>query len=1129
MDSFTLKNVNGKIRLTFDGHVYGYSNPIGNTGCRWSCPVKTCPAHLNTNKAKDRIIGGDFNHTCEKNSPKSSPSTPRSEQEKANTNKTANMTPATDVTPKVSQPNTSIRGSSQTPAIVLPTQTQPDGSSGSGSSSSTPQLQNSSQNSDPNEKQNDLLNQRNAAIDTIVSKEIRNDELRAELEEARSLITSLQNTIQTLEAAWEVDRNELNNLRKQIASTPNNQRVKLTIVGDSHVHNLEPILRKLFPSKYDVKCYAKSGSGVEGAEPTLSIPSLSTSLSADLDASLSSLALSSDSDDDGDSDGGNIACLPGNSNSLSLSNGRISHRISPFPKCLSCIHLNAQSLSAHMHEIRTLIDNADLHAILISESWLKPSISDSLVNISGYTLVRHDRLVRRGGGVAMYIRNDLTHKVLVRSTAASSQDDKIIEFMAVELVVRSIKILLTVVYKPPKANQLDELYDLIVSVIPQYEHIILMGDFNINLLDSNSSVATRFAETMTSYNLTVLPSAPTHHSPNHPSSLLDLSIVSRSEKVMMYEQIPAPGVSHHDLLLLSYSVKVPKYPPQMITYRNIKSINMDNFSEVLDGQDWRAVESDNDLNVKVTLLNEKLIKVFDRFAPVKKARATRAPIPWMTPAIRSSMRERDKLCIRYRHTRSQESLQAYKSLKNRTNYMVRKAQSSFARGILHGGPKSTWKKLNSVGLGNVKSLSPISIDLNQLNDFFVSVVPSPCSILKTTVLERLENEPVPVSLAADVKFDFEEVSAENVRKAILSIKSKAPGYDGVDLVMVKMSLSSLLPTITHVFNVSLTTGRFPDFWKFSNVVPLNKVGNPSSCADYRPISLLPLLSKGLEKIVVQQILSFVETHNIVDPYQSGFRRFHSTTTALVKVTNDIRGALDEKKVTLLALLDMSKAFDSVDFDILLKTLEKLHFSENALSWIGSYLRGRQQRIFCEGRVSDWRPIRSGVPQGSVAGPLLFALYISTAQNVFRHCRYHIYADDVQIYLHCLPRDVANTIQLLNEDLERFSAWAKSLFLKPNPSKTQVMLVGTNSFVLSLSSLNLPPILLDGQQIQFTQCAKNLGVHIDSTLSWSKHVANIRKKVFYSLHTLVRVVVSTSFLAGSTYILMLEILDIDIVR
>ncbi|KAI5695872.1 hypothetical protein M8J75_004808 [Diaphorina citri] len=153
---------------------------------------------------------------------------------------------------------------------------------------------------------------------------------------------------------------------------------------------------------------------------------------------------------------------------------------------LSCIHLNAQSLSAHMHEIRTLIDKADLHAILISQSWLKPSISDSLVNISGYTLVRHDRLVRRGGGVTMYIRNDLTHKVLVRSTATSSQDDKIIEFMAVESVVRSINILLTVVYKPPKANQLDELYDLIVSVIPQYEHIILMGDFNINLLVTRS-------------------------------------------------------------------------------------------------------------------------------------------------------------------------------------------------------------------------------------------------------------------------------------------------------------------------------------------------------------------------------------------------------------------------------------------------------------------------------------------------------------------------------------------------------------------------------------------------------------------------------------------------------------------
>ncbi|KAI5755069.1 hypothetical protein M8J77_013791 [Diaphorina citri] len=148
---------------------------------------------------------------------------------------------------------------------------------------------------------------------------------------------------------------------------------------------------------------------------------------------------------------------------------------------------------------------------------------------------------------------------------------------------------------------------------------------------------------------------------------------------------------------------------------------------------------------------------------------------------------------------------------------------------------------------------------------------------------------------------------------------------------------------------------------------------------------------------------------------------------------------------------MSKAFDSVDFDVLLATLKRLRLSDNALSWIASYLRGRRQRILHDGKYSGWKPIHSGVPQGSVAGPLLFAIYISCLQRVFHHCKYHVYADDIQIYIHCLPEEMADTIRELNNELIFFLDWTKSLFLRPNPQKTKALAFGPKSAIHSLKN------------------------------------------------------------------------------
>ncbi|KAI5751709.1 hypothetical protein M8J77_010196 [Diaphorina citri] len=627
------------------------------------------------------------------------------------------------------------------------------------------------------------------------------------------------------------------------------------------------------------------------------------------------------------------------------------------------------------------------------------------------------------------------------------------------------------------------------------------------MLNPSALLTSRLTEIVSTYGLSVLPSEPTHHGLNGTSSQIDLTLTVQTERVKLYIQLPVPGISRHDMLCLAYSIKVPKYPVRMIRYRDFRRLDADVLSECLGEVRWMDVMSDNHIDhvdQKAMLVSDLLLEVFDRVAPMVEKRATRPPIPWMNSNIKTNMALRDQLWSKYKRTRLPADRVAYTTQKNATNYMIRRAQRQFSAGILRGGAKSTWRKLNFLGIGNLKSSPPVIFELDELNNYFVSVVASPCPVLKESVLQAIQSEADTYNIPSEVSFTFEEVTEEKVGSAILGIKSLARGYDGIDIRMLKLSLPHILPAVTHVFNESLTSGVFPSSWCSAEVVPLNKVVSPASCGDYRPVAILPVLSKALERIATLQMLQYIEYFNIMDPYQSGFRRQHSTATALVKVTDDIRLALDTRKVTVLVLLDMSKAFDSVDFDVLLAMLGRVRFSSSALSWIESYLRGRRQRVKQHGQVSDWKDISSGVPQGSVAGPLLFSLYISGIQHVFQFCKYHTYADDIQIYVHCLPEKLAETIRMLNGELAKFQDWARKLFLKPNPSKTKALIIGTDHFHSSvLPTISVPPILLDGTEIPVVKDARNLGVVIDSSLSFSAHISHLRKKVFYCLYTLGR--------------------------
>ncbi|CAG9131211.1 unnamed protein product [Plutella xylostella] len=296
---------------------------------------------------------------------------------------------------------------------------------------------------------------------------------------------------------------------------------------------------------------------------------------------------------------------------------------------------------------------------------------------------------------------------------------------------------------------------------------------------------------------------------------------------------------------------------------------------------------------------------------------------------------------------------------------------------------------------------------------------------------------------------------------------------------------------------------FPNLWLKAFVLPLPKVPVPSAPNEYRPISVLPFLSKILESVVHHQLTTFLTKGNLLNPFQSGFRPGHSTTTALLKVTEDIRCAMVDRRVTILVLVDFSNAFNAVDHDLLLAVLQCHKISDPAVSWFSSYLRGRQQAIRCGPTViSDWADLSAGVPQGGILSPLLFSTFINFVTSNLK-CSYHLYADDLQIYNRVKLDELDAGIAGVNGDLEQILQWSRNFDISVNPSKCQAIIVGGSRLLSGLDYAAVPPVKYDGRVVPFSPTVTDLGLMIDQNLSWEPQLDKVSRKIYASLHSLLR--------------------------
>lgn len=341
-------------------------------------------------------------------------------------------------------------------------------------------------------------------------------------------------------------------------------------------------------------------------------------------------------------------------------------------------------------------------------------------------------------------------------------------------------------------------------------------------------------------------------------------------------------------------------------------------------------------------------------------------------------------------------------------------------------------------------------------------------------------------------FHFLSVTEDEVREILINLGDSSPGYDGIGGRLLISIQESIVKPLSHIFNISLEKGIVPQELKIAKIIPIYKDDDPAVFNHYRPISILPALSKILEKLVYKRLIEHLNKHNIIYTHQYGFRKKHSTYMAITHLINEIYKAKDRKENTIGIFLDLSKAFDTVNHHILLQKLSHLGIKNNALLWFTSYLKDRQQSVSYNGTNSPFLPLLCGLPQGSILGPLLFLIYINDLPNISDRLSKILFADDTSVfYSH---KDPDTIIRVLNEELNKLSIWFKCNKLSLNIKKTNFIFFGLKSVIFNSSS----KVVIDDIPIIRVCSTRFLGVLLDESLSWKPHIMAITTKMAKSI-------------------------------
>ena len=774
---------------------------------------------------------------------------------------------------------------------------------------------------------------------------------------------------------------------------------------------------------------------------------------------------------------------------------------------LNCALWNARSLSGKVGSIAALLAECRLDLFIVTETWLKshddPVISDITSAISGFSVIQKPRANRRGGGVAILCRTNLT----VDNKTSHSFNS----FESLDISVRSrgqlVRII--VIYRPPHSKKnlstasdfLRDFSSLLEDVVPTPGRLLIAGDFNFHVDDAQSRDAAKFSDLLESCDLQQHVTTATHVR----GHTLDLLITRADDNLVTLTE--ATSVLESDHRLIKFNVNITRPPATRTTrsFRNFKEIDRDALKSKL-ASSFIDFPKSSDVEELYDFYAKSMTSIIDQLAPVtSKTSIDKARAPWYTEELideRRKVRQLERTWLSSKLTIDREIFVSKRSDYYRhvdeakQNYHQTRIEYSDTAGLFRIVDELTGsKKANA-------SIKPTNVSLSDLPNVFLNFFRDKVVNLKNGLTPQIEDsEPEAQSTLSD----FVPISPADVTDLVNKSNSKSCNLDILPTDLLKFCINEMAPFLTYLFNASLVTGVVPQAFKTASVKPLlKKAGlDENLLKNYRPVSNLSFLSKCLERIVITQLNKYLSRYELYAKCQSAYRANHSCETALLRVQNDIMLALNDKKDVILVMLDLSAAFDTLDHDILLHRLKhRFGISGAVYDWFESYLRGRTHSVrLDQSNVSDESTVDCGVPQGTVCGPTLYSLYTAPLEDIIIRHRldYMLFADDSQIYVVCKnPSDVTNQLETCVAEIRE---WMTSNLLILNEDKTEIIQFSARS---KKDVERLASFCVGNSSIAPTDCVRNLGVYFDCDGLQTSNINQICKSAYYSLYRISKI-------------------------
>ena len=602
------------------------------------------------------------------------------------------------------------------------------------------------------------------------------------------------------------------------------------------------------------------------------------------------------------------------------------------------------------------------------------------------------------------------------------------------------------------------------------------------------------------------------------------------------------GSSDHKIVIGTRYTKCIVRNPRYIRKRSYKNFNSNEFLEAVQATSWWDLYTCEDPEQAVNIFTSKLTLILDEMAPMKTYQVRKKYAPWLTNGTKGLMTERDLAQKKAAETGKADDWKHFRKLRNQINSKLKKEKTQWQANRMEmcSNTSDTWKTVKNwlgwksggpptqlVVDGELKSKPK---DLSKcMNEFFINKVRNlraDIPACRKDPFERLQS----LMANRNCVFSFKAVHPDEVKKVIDNLKnSKTCGVDNIDSFVIKLAGTDLTPAITHIANLSLSQSYFPSTWKTAKVIPLFKKEDATLPKNYRPVSLLPVTSKILERVAYQQLVEYLEQNHLLHHSHHGFRKHHSTTTALLEMYSSWVEAYQEDKVTAVVLLDMSAAFDLVDKSILIEKLKLYGLDGKSSSWMESYMSERSQRVYIDGDLSEAMTVEVGVPQGSILGPILYCLMVNDLPELPHNHLPHdsepsfwnnycsncggisCFADDSSFSLS--GKDPAVLKEQIKSKYSEISDYMAANRLVLNSDKTHLLVMASRSqhrihgnYGLELDTGNEIILPEDHQRL--------LGCEINSDFTWKEHLQenefSMQRQLTSRINALKKISFSASF-------------------